>query len=508
MGIKGLKGWLAAHCKSAFASSQMFSEALFVDLAAITSKYYRVSGCLKDGVASEQFYDCIISEILEIVRQNRVSRVVYIGKDGLEMPAKEWERATRARQEPKRQTKSVSMYFPDTKESFDRNMRAAIRRQRKVDAWKDFDVVYDPAEAPKAAAQKFIDNLQISEKSRKMHWLIVSDDTDFILLALAQRLSKLRIALGDAKKCDIGALRTAIAKFGDETDECVDDFVFLMSMVENDFLPGIASIGALVKAYRRISQHLVTDGHINIHALKELWKNLGARPIGQVNARQRSMAECYIHGLHWFANLYFGVWADWSWFYPFQENPSLQSLLTFLEDLVVPVPEVLKPVPMKVHYLEARAEATDEQVIAAFQKVFRNSLNNVLAKRPDLRMSEIKVRVYNDERTMDALVAMLELSDDAADIPATPGVLWVYEGTNEQRVILDMLQPLNAQQPTGAHRKEVRRREFVNFDTTPDVRRRTEKARRRRCDKLLGWIIVLGVIVLYLFLSDGGPEQK
>ena len=441
MGIKGLKGWLCQHCKSAFRKRTVAPEALFVDLPAITYKYYRQSGSLKDGVATQKFYRGVISDVLKMVLKIKPSRLVYLGKDGVELPAKERAKTSRSERGPKRQLKSESMYFPDTKESFDRNMRAAIAQRRTAKQWANLDVVYDPSEAPKEAEQKFIDYLRCDENARNMSWVINTGDTDFILLTLALGMSDLWIASGDEMECNIGELRREIAKLGDGTDACVDDFVFLMSMVENDFLPGIKSIDAILRAYQQISGHLVTGGRINTDALKELWKKLDDRPIsGGVGARQRCMAECYIQGLHWFANLYFGVCADWGWSYPFQGKPSIQSLITCLEGFVAPVPD-LKPVPMKVHYRKAHAEATDEQVTAAFQKVFGDSLDDVLASNPDQRMSEVKARVYKDERTMDALVSILGEPVHDKDIPVTSGLLWVYKGANEERVILDLPGP-------------------------------------------------------------------
>ena len=437
MGIKGLNAWLSRHCKSAFRKRTDAPEALFVDLPTVTYKYYRLGDCLKDGVATQKFYSGVISDVLEIVFNIKPSRLVYLGKDGVELPAKERAKASREGRGPKREPKSASMYFPDTEESFDRNMRAAITQRRTEKQWANLDVVYDPSEAPKEAEQKFIDYLRCDENARHMKWVISSGDTDFILLTLALGVSDVWISSGGQNEWNIGDLRREIAKLGDGTDACVDDFVFLMSMVENDFLPGITSIDAILRAYRQISGHLVTGGRINTGALKELWKCLDDRPIGRIGARQRCMAECYIHGLHWFANLYFGVCADWGWNYPFQGKPSIQSLIMCIEGFAAPVPE-LNPVPMKVHYSKAKGEATDEQVMAAFRKVFGKSLDKVLATNPAQRMSEVKARVYNDERTMDALVAILGEPVHDMDVPATPGLLWVYKGTNEERVILDL----------------------------------------------------------------------
>ena len=49
-------------------------------------------------------------------------------------------------------------------------------------------------------------------------------------------------------ECKIGELRREIANLCDGTDACVDDFVLLMSMADNNFLPGIASLNALLRA--------------------------------------------------------------------------------------------------------------------------------------------------------------------------------------------------------------------------------------------------------------------
>ena len=116
----------------------------------------------------------------------------------------------------------------------------------------------------------------------------------------------------------------------------------------------------------------MTGGRINTDALKRLWKNLDENSTGQVDARQRCRAECYVHGIHWFDNLYFGVRDDWGWLYPFPEKPSVQSLIMSLESFEVHDP-VLRPAPINLHHCKARAEATDEQVMPAFREVFSSA---------------------------------------------------------------------------------------------------------------------------------------
>lgn len=425
MGISDLYNWLKSKCKPAFKKRSSRPEALFVDLPAITYSYYDRPECMKDGVPNREFYRCVIGDVLKIVEKINPSRLVYLGQDGVEMPAKDWEKKSRAESGPKRERKSPYIYFPDTDESFDKNMRAEIRRRSGASAWKNIEVVYDPGQAPKEAEHKFIDCLRCNQEARNMEWVIFSGDSDFILLTLALGMSKVWISYKGEMEWNIGDLRREIAKLGYGTNACVDDFVFLMSMAKNDFLPGIASIDDLHSAYTKISDSLVTGGRINTDALKKLWKNLNNSSTGQVDARQRCMAECYIHGIHWFADLYFGVRDDWGWFYPFPKEPSVQSLIMSLEGFEARDP-VLEPAPFNLHHWKVREEATDEQIMAAFREVFGHSLDDILPEGESEQMREVKARVYGDMRATNALVAIFGLSGDAKYIPRTPGILWVY----------------------------------------------------------------------------------
>ena len=461
MGITGLATWLIEKCPSAFKKRSDAPDALFVDLPALTYSLYSQEDCLKDGVATPKFYETVISKALEIVQKINPSRLVYLGKDGVEMPAKERAKVERADRQD-RQVKDVRMYFPDTDESFDRNMRAEIERRREKGDWKDLVVVYDPGEAPMESEQKFRDYLRRDQNAKNMKWVICSNDSDFVVLTLPLvEVSDLWIysrndkddstkdeeehTIKDEKELNIGYLRREIAHRlgcsdgGDRAQEYLNDFVFLMSMTKNDFLPGIAQIDELITAYTETSQQLVTGGRIDRGALKELWKNLNlrldSRPIVRINARQNRMAESYIHGLYWFRNMYLGDCADWGWNYPFKGRPPVQALITCLDAVAEPKPK-LAVVPMKVHHRLAVTKATNGQFLEAFRRVYRNSLDNILARGDIPRMTEIKAHVLTNEAAKDALAAIVQ-EPIGRDVPATPGLLWIYNpGQEEKREIL------------------------------------------------------------------------
>ena len=107
--------------------------------------------------------------------------------------------------------------------------------------------MHDPGEALKEAEHKFIDYLRCDQNARNRASVISSGGSDFILLTLPCG-SLTWLSNRDEMECKIGELRLEIANLCDGTDACVDDFVFLMSMADNDFLPGIASLNALLRA--------------------------------------------------------------------------------------------------------------------------------------------------------------------------------------------------------------------------------------------------------------------
>ena len=83
---------------------------------------------------------------------------------------------------------SPYVYFPNTQESFARNMRCKISLRKN----EGVEVVYDPGEALKEAEHKFIDYLRCDQNARNMA-SVISSDSDFILLTLALGMSNVAL---------------------------------------------------------------------------------------------------------------------------------------------------------------------------------------------------------------------------------------------------------------------------------------------------------------------------
>ena len=296
-------------------------------------------------------------------------------------------------------------------------------------------------------------------------WTIWSQDVDLILLALALGLPHAVVHLlpevpNEPCDYDVTVIGQEISKLGDGTAQTVDDVIALTALVGNDFLPTLADITCVVDEYQNMwkatTRHLVTDGRIDKDVLKDILTRLPAKEPCCAPEREREMAQQYISGIYWYANVYLSGRVDWKYSYPFRAAPSIASVIACLDSFEVPVFSQEKPMKIsrRFAYRQARGKMTVEQAKTVFEQVFGSSLDHILPNaddEPDKRNGEIKERVMFNKRAMDMIVTMLgpEIDLESADMILTPGLFYKYEkGATKASQIVAQLEGSSAPPPT------------------------------------------------------------
>ena len=319
------------------------------------------------------------------------------------------------------QPKAPVSYREETFMQLISSIKTDRKMARTYPQLKRIEVIFDSRTQWKEAEHKVIDFLRFKDQALKLTWAIWSGDSDFVPLTLALRCDNIFIMNANQHEREtndycLSELRRDLSRLSDGTDEAVDDFICLTALAENDYLPGISNIGSLVAAYqdmyRRTSKHLIHDGRINNDALKELLRSLlkwqEKEDCVCNTERERQMSECYLSGLTWYTNLYFGIGLDWSYCYMFSCPPPIASLIQCLDDgYEVPTSINKKPDDLDTLfvYREVKRRANREQIKMVFNEVFGTSLDDILATTDSLRNDEIMRRVFNNYKAMEKLRA-------------------------------------------------------------------------------------------------------
>ena len=438
MGVRNLWGWLCAWYRYRKITRQ--PDAVFIDLPCITFEYYRIR------ITEEEFYERVMRDICEVVRELRPRKCVYIGKDGFDPPAKELLKWRRIEERPQTEEVGVDtgVTFKDEMfRAFLDSVRADPRVAARYPELQGIDIIYDPATSPGEAEVKFMNYLRSCREAMQWTWTIWSLDSDFFSLTLALRLSNVALRSPGtpqrpSRDYDITFIGQEISRLGDGTTQTVDDFIALTALMGNDFLPVLSPIERVVGAYRDMwkatARHLVNNGRIDKDVLKDILTKLGDEGPACSTKRELEMAQRYISGIYWYANVFFKGRVDWKYYYPFGEAPSIASVIACLDGFRVPVFREKKPTKLSrdYRYRQARGKMTVEQAKTVFEQVFGNSFVHILPNaddEPEKWNAEIKARVMFNKRAMDMIVTMLgpEIDLESADMVCTPGLFYKYE---------------------------------------------------------------------------------
>ena len=437
MGLKDFWRFLGSYCQRSKASRLPRVDGLFIDIAQFTSKRYGPDTITPEGYLTPQFYDDVIEDIRRTVSWIKPTSVVYIGKDGLEPAAKLRTIRERAKQSGQnRQELAIAVSKPTGPHSRDQNLRDRISRLKQRDPhWRNLEVIFDPKESPGEAEVKFLHFLRNDESAARMSWCIFSTDSDFIPLLLALHRRNLWVRSRRDANWNIDIVHAEIAAMFDGSNESVDDFIALLSLIQNDFLPGITGIDQAIDAYRSISGRLVVNGDINPRVLKALLQRLTPRgeralqtltPRGaSATKRDEAMADAYLHGIRWFTHLYLGGLCDWYWSYIFSEAPSVGVMVNRIDAIDMSrdsIPEeYLEPSELSNIHLAKRLppERTDE----FYSRLLGRSTPSIYSPNPEMRRDEMFRKLVTSLEWAGTIAR--EIIDDTIEV--VPGLLWIFD---------------------------------------------------------------------------------
>ena len=447
MGVQDFWWWLRGwyRCREI----QRQPDAVFIDLPCITFECYKVQ------LTEQEFYQRVLRDVCEVIRELRPTKCVYIGKDGIDPPAKEIMKWRRVDERPEMARKDqVDTCVTFTDEKFCALLDSVRADPTQYPELQGLDIIYDPATSPGEAEHKFTNYLRCCREAMQWTWAIWSLDNDFVSLTLALRLPNAfirrpKIGRMPSHDYDITYIGREISRFGDGTTQAIDDFIALTALMGNDFLPCLAPLQRVVAAYRDMwkatARHLVTDGRIDKSVLKDILTRLEDEGPACDTKRELEMAQRYISGIYWYMNLYFRGRIDWKYYYSFEGAPSIASVIACLDSYRMPVFRENKPTKLSrnYQYRQARCIVTAAQTKVVFEQVFGNSLVHILPDaddEPEKWNAEIKTRVMFNQRAMDMLVTMLGPSIDleSADSACTPGLLYKYKKGAKKASQLDV----------------------------------------------------------------------
>ena len=434
MGLKDFWRFLDSRCQRAKASRLPRVDGLFIDIAQFTARSYGPDAVTPEGFLTPKFYDDVIAEIKKTVSWIKPGSVVYIGKDGLEPTAKLG--TTRERLKGKQKTPlAVEVIKPTGPHSRDQNLRDRISLLKENDRhWRNLEVIYDPRSSPGEAEVKFLQYLRNDESAARMSWCVYSNDSDFVPLLLALHRHNLWVRPFKDANWNIDLIHAEIAAMFDGSNESVDDFIALMSLVGNDFLPRITGIDEAVSAYQTITGHLVVNGDIDPMVLKALLRKLGEKSSTETKRdevevkRSEAMADAYLHGIRWFTHLYLGGLCDWYWSYIFSKPPQIGMMLNRIDAIDMCRDSIPKEYfdPSELVDIHIAKALPPERVDEFHDKLVGNSMDEIYSSDPETRRDEMFRKLVTSLES--ARVIAKELDEARVDI--VPGGVWI-SGRNE-----------------------------------------------------------------------------
>lgn len=449
MGVENLWEFLEEHCPLANKEELPSVDGLFIDLPQFTCPRYNSDTITEDGYLTTKFYDGVMDDIKQVVESVRPKYFLYIGADGKEPAAKIWTTIARKEGKVGNRPLSIDVHLPTGDYSMDQILLQRISELKKIDLlWRNLWIIFDPKESPGEAEIKFIQYLRYDSYAKQASWCICSRDSDFVPLLLSLHRGRLWIRRDWNSNWNVDVIRTDLRALFDG-DRGIDDFIALMSLVGNDFLPAIIkdftskkgnAIDQAVAAYQTLSGHLVVDGDIDPKVLKELLLKLQNSQEQSVAATKRTdaMGDAYLHGIRWFTHMFLSVHCDWYWAYIFErtDTPAIDSIINRIDHIdmsreSVP-PEDLDVSELKFVHLAKRLPT--ERIDEMHEKFIGQSMDEIYSPDDGARLGE-KFRKLITSRTLARQIAM-ELGDEPMVV--TRGLLWICKGDNStfQRVTI------------------------------------------------------------------------
>ena len=241
---------------------------------------------ISSSVVELEFFKQITSLLLEIISLIRPRDLLIIAVDGVAPQAK-------IQQQRQRRYKAVMSKTADI--LFDSNSitpgtEMMVRLDSYLTTWVKREgcepkmpkmTIYSGHMTPGEGEHKIMNFIREGVLTGEGSHIIYGLDADLIVLSLLAPLERIYLYKEDSEEViDIDNLREAIVH-ETQNNEGVKDFVFLMSLVGNDFLPAVVSlknkkesINEIIRSYTDVGSGIVHDDQINFDVVREVFENL------------------------------------------------------------------------------------------------------------------------------------------------------------------------------------------------------------------------------------------
>jgi 5'-3' exonuclease len=233
-----------------------------------------------------EFFKQITSLLMDLIYFISPRDVLIIAVDGVAPQAK-------IQQQRQRRYKSAMTRTADS--NFDSNSitpgtEMMVRLDAYLTTWVKQEgyninmpkmVIYSGNMTPGEGEHKIMDFVRAGVLDGEGAHIVYGLDADLIFLSLLAPLDRIYLYREDSEEIiDIDNLREAIIS-ETKNNHGVSDFVFMMSMVGNDFLPSVPSlknkkesIDAILQAYVEVGRSIITDDRIRWDAFIEVLDKL------------------------------------------------------------------------------------------------------------------------------------------------------------------------------------------------------------------------------------------
>ena len=232
--------------------------------------------------------------------------------------------------------------------------------------WQHLRVIFSNEKVPGEGEHKVMALIK-THVPPDMSVCIYGSDADLIMLAVLLPHNKVTIMREDGEYINIEMFRPELLKRmvwegAFDCQQALTDYVFLCSLVGNDFLPSIQCFGdipyamdVLLKVYRqigRIEGHFteIVGGRIRgrSKALSFFFQTLCIVEKCSVQKRMyyhSYPAKDFLDGMFWTINYYHNGMPDWEWYYPHPVAPLLQDIAKEIMDYKYPEFRCNSPMP-------------------------------------------------------------------------------------------------------------------------------------------------------------------
>jgi len=344
MGIRAFYSWF----KKRFHATIHLRVPTPVDVLALD-----INGFLYDCVQSNRYHNPV--ELFEKVCQNietmrllfKPSSILILSVDGVAGAGKmNQQKERRYEYKPYFNT---NVFTPGTQflDNMTKYVDWYIRRQiTTCPDWRHLKVIFSNEKVPGEGEHKIMKYIK-KYTSMDMNIYIVGCDADLIMLTLLLPHRNVYIAR-NKDYISISDFKTDLfGRFGSTDISIIYDFVFLFTMVGNDFLPACTfNFDSILRTHENVFKERGNilqkqGGHFLLQRptfrvfLEKMISNTPMYHNKYFLVRE-DVARQYLDGMFWNITYYVHDIPDWRWFFKYKFAPSITDILGVIDDYEIP----------------------------------------------------------------------------------------------------------------------------------------------------------------------------